>query len=101
MEKKSEKSMIYQLPKNSSWNFEQQWTEPLFSPNCVFLKRATYKDATITVKRIKEKYCAVLQFGSGELILEGAAIFGATNEKDAISAVEEASIKMKIAKREQ
>ncbi len=93
--------MIYQLPKNSNWSFDQQWAEPLHSPNCVFLKRATYKDATIIVKRIKEKYCAVLQFGSGDLILEGAAIFGASNEKDAINSVEEASIKMKIAKREQ
>lgn len=93
--------MTYQLPKSSNWNFEQQWTEPLFSPKCVFLKRATHKDAIITVKRIKEKYCAVLQFGSGDLILEGAAIFGASNEKDAINAVEEASIKAKIAKRDQ
>jgi hypothetical protein len=90
--------LIYTIPKK--WIFQNEWSEPKYSPKCVFLKQAIYKEATLVVKRISDKYCVTLQFGSGDLFYEGVAIFGASNEKNGIDAAEEAAIRMKIAKRE-
>jgi hypothetical protein len=102
---------MFLLPKNSkSWDFDREWTEPLFSPPSVYLKQASHKgNAHLTVKRIKspydldkeEKFSVTLQFGNGdEHYMTGIAIFAAINEHDAIKAAEEAAIVAKLAKRD-
>jgi hypothetical protein len=87
---------MYTIPKK--FNFEIEWSEPRESPKCIFSKKAIHNDIVLVVKRIKEKYCATLQFGDSDYF-DGVSIFGVDNEKDAIDAVVEASVRAKFAKR--
>jgi hypothetical protein len=86
---------MIKLPKKIEFIHEHD--EPNISSPSVHFKRAYCDGFVLDVKKINDKYCSTFQLGDGsEPYFTGVAIFGASNEKDAIDAALDAAVRAKF-----